>query len=48
MSFGKKCKEFFGKAADAVKDAIESATTPAPQLKPVPVRADNRRGPPRR
>lgn len=34
MSFGKKCKEVFDKAADAIKDAF----TPQPQLQPIPVR----------
>jgi len=48
MTFGKKCKEFFGKAAEAVKDAVESTLSPAPQLQPIPVRADKPRTPQRR
>jgi hypothetical protein len=39
MSFGKKCKEIFDKAAEAVKDAF----TPPPQLQPIPVRAQKPR-----
>jgi hypothetical protein len=33
MTFGKKCKEIFDKAAEAVRDAF----TPQPQLQPIPI-----------
>ncbi len=33
MSFGKKCKEIFDKAADSVRDAF----TPPAQWQPVPI-----------
>lgn len=45
MTFGKKCKEFFGKAAEAVKDAVQDALSPQPQLQPIPVRAGRPRPP---
>lgn len=33
MTIGKKCKEIFDKAAEAVRDAF----APQPQLQPIPI-----------
>ncbi len=43
MSFGKKCKEIFDKAAESVRGAL----TPQPQWQPapIPVRSDKQRPP---
>jgi hypothetical protein len=41
MSFRKKCREIFDKAAQAIKDAC----APHPHLQPIPVRARHMRHP---